>query len=68
MENPGKGRGKMRLNTSRGKKTAEPSREDWIGRQLRRVYDEAASEPLPDDLRQLLEEMDRRPQERQKPS
>ncbi len=36
----------------------ETGKEDWIGRQLRRVYDEAAAEPIPDDLRLLLDQLD----------
>lgn len=33
-------------------------KEDWIGRQLRRVFDDALSEPLPDDIMSLLERID----------
>lgn len=33
-------------------------KEDWIGRQLRRVFDDALSEPLPDDIMSLLERLD----------
>ncbi|WP_018181974.1 NepR family anti-sigma factor [Kaistia granuli] len=40
----------------------EPStqgeKEDWIGRQLRRVFDSALSEPLPDDIMSLLDRID----------
>ncbi len=49
---------------SRPSYPGEPSREDWIGRQLRRVYDEAATEPLPDDLRALLDQLDQPRQEK----
>jgi hypothetical protein len=34
------------------------NKEDWIGRQLRRVFDDALSEPLPDDIMSLLERID----------
>ena len=36
-------------------------KEDWIGRQLRRVFDDALSEPLPDDIMSLLERIDDEP-------
>lgn len=36
-------------------------KEDWIGRQLRRVFDDALSEPLPDDIMSLLERIDEAP-------
>lgn len=36
-------------------------KEDWIGRQLRRVFDDALSEPLPDDIMSLLERIDEQP-------
>lgn len=36
-------------------------KEDWIGRQLRRVFDDALSEPLPDDIMSLLERIDEEP-------
>ena len=51
-----------------GKGTSSPSapmnapprdgKEDWIGRQLRRVFDDALNEPLPDDIMSLLERID----------
>ncbi len=44
---------------------SEPStqgdKEDWIGRQLRRVFDSALSEPLPDDIMSLLDRLDDAP-------
>ena len=45
--------------------SAEGSREkeDWIGRQLRRVFDDALKEPLPDDIMSLLERIDDAPEE-----
>jgi Anti-sigma factor NepR len=36
---------------------------DPITRNLRRVYDEVAAEPIPDDLKRLLEQLDGRPLE-----
>jgi hypothetical protein len=38
--------------------TGPVKKEDWIGRQLRRVFDDAVSEPLPDDILSLLERLD----------
>jgi hypothetical protein len=44
---------------------AEPNTQgekgDWIGRQLRRVFDSALSEPLPDDIMSLLERLEDAP-------
>ncbi|WP_299815848.1 NepR family anti-sigma factor [uncultured Roseibium sp.] len=34
------------------------SKEDWIGSQLKKVYDEALSENIPDDMLQLLSSLD----------
>lgn len=39
-------------------KVTEMRKEDWIGRQLRRVFDDALAEPLPDDIMSLLENID----------
>ncbi|MBB5753293.1 NepR family anti-sigma factor [Prosthecomicrobium pneumaticum] len=39
-------------------KEVGPRKEDWIGRQLRRVFDDALAEPLPDDIMSLLESID----------
>jgi hypothetical protein len=36
-------------------------KEDWIGSQLRRVFDTALSEPLPDDIMSLLDRLDDAP-------
>ena len=46
---------------SRGPKEFSPSGkrgEDFITRNLRKVYEEVAAEPLPDDLMALLNELD----------
>jgi hypothetical protein len=49
----------------RSASSPEPStqgeKEDWIGRQLRRVFDSALSEPLPDDIMSLLERLEDAP-------
>jgi Anti-sigma factor NepR len=34
-------------------------RNDWLGRQLRELYDEYGSSPLPDDLRSLVDRLGR---------
>lgn len=36
------------------------SKEDWIGNQLKKVYDEALSEDIPDDMMDLLSALDDR--------
>ncbi|MAT34540.1 MAG: hypothetical protein CMK06_05290 [Ponticaulis sp.] len=36
------------------------SRQKRIGNQLRRLYEDVATEPVPDDFLQLLEEADRK--------
>ncbi|PVB59634.1 NepR family anti-sigma factor [Labrenzia sp. 011] len=33
-------------------------KEDWIGSQLKKVYDEALSETIPDDMLELLSSLD----------
>ena len=45
--------------SEKAKRPTDPSKGDWIGKQLRRVYDEALSEPLPDDLMSLLRRIDK---------
>jgi len=35
------------------------SKEDWIGSQLKKVYDDALSESIPDDMLDLLSALDR---------
>jgi hypothetical protein len=39
---------------------ASPGKEDWIGAHLRKVYDEALSEPVPERFLELLKEIDRK--------
>ncbi|TYC51335.1 hypothetical protein FMN50_22615 [Rhodobacterales bacterium] len=38
--------------------TGAKTKEDWIGSQLRKVYDEALSEDIPDDMLDLLSALD----------
>lgn len=47
---------------------ARRGKEDWIGRQLRRVFDDALNEPLPDDIMSLLERIDEQPADPNKPA
>lgn len=46
----------------RAPRTARPGRgslrEDWLETKLKGLYDDVASEPLPDALRQLIEQLD----------
>ena len=41
--------------------SAGSTKEDWIGSQLKRVYDEALKEPVPDDMMALLNQLDALP-------
>lgn len=41
-------------------KQAGPGKQDWIGANLRKVYDEALNEPVPDRLLALLEKIDQK--------
>ncbi|MFD1695881.1 NepR family anti-sigma factor [Roseibium aestuarii] len=34
------------------------TKEDWIGNQFRRIYDEALDDDIPDDMMSLLEQLD----------
>lgn len=48
------------MRTSSQRHTSEPTvseRSDWIGQQLRKIYDEAVNEPIPDRLKALLEKL-----------
>lgn len=38
---------------------ATDERADWIGGELRKLYDETANEPIPDRLLQLLKELEK---------
>ena len=37
---------------------SKPRKQDWIGNQLRQVYDEALREAIPDDMLKLLDRLD----------
>lgn len=45
--------------TKATRKTAS-GKEDWIGAHLRKVYDEALTEPVPDRFLDLLKEIDKK--------
>lgn len=45
----------------RGSATLDPRLQAHIGRQLKSMYDEYLSEPVPDHLIELLEKLDRIP-------
>ena len=57
MEKGRKGGGTGGMSASPVSRAIDPKKEDWIGRQLRRVYDDAANEPLPDELMLLLQKI-----------
>lgn len=46
--------------TARTAKKSPTGKEDWIGAHLRKVYDEALSEPVPDRFLDLLKEIDKK--------
>ncbi|WP_417684003.1 NepR family anti-sigma factor [Roseibium sp.] len=37
------------------------TKEDWIGNQLKKIYDEAVTEDIPDDMLALLSQLDGSP-------
>lgn len=45
-------------------KQAGGGKEDWIGAHLRKVYDEALSEPVPDRFLALLKQIDQKERRR----
>lgn len=53
-ETSGGGRG----GTPRGRRTPGTRKEDWIGNQFRRVYDQALNEPIPQQMLDLLSALD----------
>jgi hypothetical protein len=44
----------------RSAKQAGSAKEDWIGAHLRKVYDEALSEPVPDRFLSLLQQIEKK--------
>jgi hypothetical protein len=58
MEKAGKGQSGRPAGGGRTRRAGETKKEDWIGRQLRRVFDDSLGEPLPDDLLSLLEQIE----------
>lgn len=46
--------------TDRDKSKTIKARQRAIGRELRRIYDDVASEPVPDEFLDLLRKMDKR--------
>jgi hypothetical protein len=58
MEKAGKDPASGGPGSSKASRPLDLKKEDWVGRQLRRVYDEAASEPLPAELLSLLAQIE----------
>lgn len=60
MSNSPKGGGKNQPATPESKRSdrRSPSRQDWLGDQLRDLYGAYAEEPLPDELQSLLDRLD----------
>jgi len=64
-EGPGRGGGTAggRAGSGRGQGERRPvgarrEKQEWIGRQLRSVYNQVLDEPLPDELKTLLSKLD----------
>jgi Anti-sigma factor NepR len=55
-------------NQDRGKTSAVRARQRAIGRELRRYYDDVASEPVPDEFVELLRQIDESKPTSKKPS
>ena len=55
-------------NQDRGKASAVRARQRAIGRELRRYYDDVASEPVPDEFVELLRRIDEAKPTSKKPS
>ncbi|MCZ8098003.1 MAG: NepR family anti-sigma factor [Burkholderiales bacterium] len=41
----------------------QPQIQDHIGRQLRALYDDVLSQPVPDRFKELMERLDRKPED-----
>jgi hypothetical protein len=54
---PGREGGASRGGQSSGKTNNSSRKNDWIGRQLQRAFDEYAREPIPDDIMSLLDQL-----------
>lgn len=63
---------RMKQSADRKRDSSEPDicppensveSEDWIGRQLREVYDKTLSEPIPDRFLELLKKIDKKDSE-----
>lgn len=46
-----------------GRSTSSREKQEWIGRQLRSVYNEVVEEPVPDEFKYLLIELNSREKE-----
>jgi hypothetical protein len=52
------GRDQGSIPEPKRKDRRSPSRQDWLGDQLRDLYGAYAEEPLPDELQSLLDRLD----------
>jgi Anti-sigma factor NepR len=59
MSNDEHERASARRRIAQNKK-GDPGKQDWIGANLRKVYDEALSEPVPDRFLALLKQIDQK--------
>ncbi|MFA5122156.1 NepR family anti-sigma factor [Zavarzinia sp.] len=49
---------KSKSSKAKGEAKAKPVPEGWVDDRLRRLYDDVAAEPLPQDLLDLLDSID----------
>lgn len=52
------GRSQGSIPDAKNKDKRPPSRQDWLGDQLRDLYGAYAEEPLPDEIQSLLDKLD----------
>lgn len=58
MEKPAKASGPVRNRGGSGGLAGTNARkQDWIGRQLQRAFEDVAREPVPDDILSLLDQL-----------
>jgi len=60
MSNDQNDKSQARQSPAHTAKKAGGGKEDWIGAHLRKVYDEALTEPVPDRFLALLKEIDKK--------
>lgn len=59
-EKPPAGRDDIPSDPDEADEPAPDERQEWIGQQLRKVYDETLNEPIPERFLDLLKQIDRK--------